>query len=139
MCLCAFCYTFLGFWNAMGVASGEFVSLLSSVQCSSSGLRVCASLSTSVSCCYVRAMPTLSVSVIVASETTDLSVWSLNHVVSSASMIGLCPRDSSQFCSILVPHAYLLLWLGIAFSLLCSLTVSESVSELSVQPTQSWF
>ena len=86
------CYTFLGFWNAMGVASGEFVSLLSSVQCSSSGLRVCASLSTSVSCCYVRAMPTLSVSVIVASETTDLSVWSLNHVVSSASMIGLCLR-----------------------------------------------
>ena len=29
MCLCVPCYTFLGFWNAMGVASGEFVSLLS--------------------------------------------------------------------------------------------------------------
>ena len=92
MCLCVPCYMFLGFWNAMGVTSGEFVSLLSSVQCSSSCLRVCASLSTSVSCYYVRAMPTLSVSVIVASETADLYVRSLNHVVPSVSMIWLCPR-----------------------------------------------
>ena len=99
-------------WNAMGVASGEFVSLLSSE-------------------------PHVELS---SAETTDPYVRSLNHVVPSASMIWLCPRTLLlDSLSALVSHAYHLLWLSIAFSLLCPLTVSESVSELSIQPSESWF
>ena len=41
---------------------------------------------------FVRAMPALSVTVVVACETAAFSVWSLNHDVPSASVVWLCPR-----------------------------------------------
>ena len=70
------------------VASGELLSLLSSER--------------HVGLSDVRTMPSLSVSVIVASETTDFSVQSPNHVVPSVSMFWLCPRTLLKSARFLV-------------------------------------
>ena len=126
------------FWNAMGVASGELLCVfhrypmmgclvqLLLFECLRLLVNECPLL---FGTRFVRAMPTLSVTVVIACETAAFFVCTLKQDVPSVSVICLCPRSllkSAWYFSVI--HSFCILRMSASFfSLLSPLSVMLEV------------